>query len=446
MHFGTHAFLHATYTRFTHTQSMPSSAGELISKKDAKIGSLISQAKLSKKEGQKAAQAAARLVAERAESDSLIAELRCVVSEFENELDGVKVWQATELDLLRSRDGEIADLRSENERLARQVVVLTRALGALEQGDLALDSAARDVEIDRLEIELNKQKEREEFLQTELSQRVQVSELFEVRAELTRERIERDQLFTDFRGMEARARQAEAAARESRAECECLRVESAKHRVDFVDLGERFSETTADRESSRKELVELRMRLNAMNEQRNEFEGLIRNRDTCIESKDEELMQLRDTVSELDREVRNLAQSLQCESESNSNLSLRLLKIETELREKTDEIIKLKRFENNAKKIDFENSQLREENDKLRRDVLMTKNELCETHARAKASESIHKSLKSEITRLHTEIDAANSKADQNAIKYTHMAKEGEKIKSLLANDTLAKLGRFFPN
>lgn len=348
---------------------------EILSRKDAKIRSLIVQAK----KGKKMNEIASKLIAERAEAGELLNELRDVVVQFERELE---------------------DLHAEGQQTAQlqtQVAILTRALAVMEEEGCARCAVGKAWEETAHE-ELG---EREEAMDAEARA---------LKKELARERERNDELVSEQEWMRGEYARWESAF-------EISKDAESKGSARLSEMDALNSELVAEIAQLKSVLKLHERQIEALNEE------------------EQEAVVLRSNVKELDGEIKCLARSLQAESESNANLMARLSRTELALSVANEKACKKdykKEWEEAIKEIE----DMRQKNQSIRHKLGDQEGEVSQTHLKCNM-------LESELERVKQNLVHALKNSDVVAEKLVAVTREKDKIKSLLATDTMNRLGRF---
>jgi chromosome segregation ATPase len=177
-----------------------------------------------------------------------------------------------------------------------------------------------------------------------------------------------------------------------------------------------------------------------------ELEQLLDESKKREEKSSSEVHALRETISSLDMEIRNLASSLAAESEANETLQIRLERVENEWNKNQLELSSLQRRDRdmsvelgNLNSTIIDNSQMKNELNRLTLLVAEKDRKISEL---ANSKDLLKRSLGGEIQRLHAQLDYTNSRSTALVEKYERIVREKDKMKSLLANDTINRLNR----
>ena len=445
--------------------------GDLISKKDAKIGALVGQTNRAKAESRKLAAAAQRLLAERAEAEQLIGELREVVHAFEGQLGDAKIFQAdlgvnmhatVELEEAQLRraaaEQQLETALSELDKCKREIGILTRALASdPDGGEQALvhgQAAFEHHEADRLRAEMDAVCEKNAQLQARVEQMGTELELADaVRAELSESTVHADKLRLQVVGLEGRFANAVNEVGGLKGELGSAQSEIGRlrkeHKQTVAGLEDRIAGLMGVNKKFESAVDTLEAVEVNLTRRVAELEEILEHRDSAIAEYQTELSVLRSNVVGLDAEVRSLATSLEAESESNENLAARLGKVEAELERVVHEnqVLKKRNEHHEATSAQLTVSQAKIE--QLSRELLVLKSVVAEKEALVQELEQTRELVKStlsgEIQRLSSQLENACAKSEVLAGRYSALSRESDQVKSLLASDTMARVGRILP-
>ena len=360
------------------------------------------------------------------------------------------------LDQFETLVGELETARLESARYKREAGILTKALAdesrrdsspksiEIRREELVERKKLRD-EIERLrvvEIEYNSIKTQFEILQKrQEGMRQYESELIDERVMVDRLRHEKttienrlDSLIDENRSLRNQLETTTSELVESR---KILNEERDKH-------ADQLSELTIANGSLQKVVAESQLVESRWKTRISELEKLLqesRNREEITQG---ELNALRSNLTGLDDEVRNLANSLTAETQANENLQSRLERVETELRKSESELHSLRRRD---KDISTELSSLGDtvsQNQQLRNEVARLKLELNDRDQKiqdmASSRDLMKRTMGGEIERLQVQLEYTTSRSAALVDKYERLVREKDKMKSLLAHDTIARM------
>ena len=437
----------------------------ILSKKDSKIQSLIASAKDLRIESRRLDTENSQLLKERDESQLLIDELRGLVGTFEKQLEAAKVMHS-ELHVNRYAEEELSSLKqelattkSDAEKFRKEVNILTRALAvnSVESGADGEAALERGQEIWAYE-ELKSEVERLRLIEAQyaLLQSVaeqadlRVEELKSAHAQLTSERLSNDKLRHQLVVAEGRLVSAVDEREKMRMEISQLEqkvAEAGSSRMRDVDDREvRIKELTRKLVSAENEGVSRDVNENRLKQKISQLEAMILERDARVQELQVETLSLRSSVAGLDSEIRSLASSLDAEMESNENLTGRLEKLDSQLMRAETEISTLKRRE---KDLMIQNKDLEDKYrhiDQMRKELMhaqaVVKDRESHIVQLEEAKDMYRRTAASELERLRTELAVVTNQSMRLDQQYRTVAREKEKIKSLLANDTMSRLGK----
>ena len=399
------------------------------------------------------------------EETSDLNELKSLIFEFEKKLGEAKIQKANMmsqaqidqlLDQFETLVGELETARLESARYKREAGILTKALAEESKRDsspLSFEKRREELaelkklhdEIERLrlvEIEHNSVKTQFEILQKRQSEMRQYeSDLIDERVMGDRLRHEKmaienrmDTLIDENKRMKDRLETVTEELVESR---KILNEERDKH-------ADQLSELTIANGSLQKAVAELQLVESRWKTRITELEKLLhesRNREEITQG---ELNALRSNLTGLDEEVRNLASSLSAETQANENLQSRLERVEGELRKSESELHSLRRRD---KDISTELSSLGDtlsQNQQLKNEVTRLKLELTDRDRKisdmASSRDLVKRTMGGEIERLQGQLEYTTSRSAALVDKYERLVREKDKMKSLLAHDTMARM------
>jgi DNA repair exonuclease SbcCD ATPase subunit len=395
-------------------------------------------------------------------------ELKSLITEFEKKLGQVKLEKSKMvsqdqmevlLDQFETIVGELEVARLESARYKREAGILTKALehdkrssnsSSNQQEELAERKKVRD-EIERLRIiehDHNSLKTQYEILERRRKEtRDYENELVEERVNSDRLRHEKstvenklDSVIDDNTKLKSRL---ETVTDELIVSRKCLNEERDKH-------ADQLGELAMKNGSLQKAITELQMGESRWKLKVTELEKLLhdsRQREEVVQG---ELNALRSNITGLDEEVRSMANALAAETQANENLQSRLDRVEGELGKSESELITLRRRD---KDISSELSTLGNavgDNQQLKNEVARLKLELADRDRRvvdmASSRDLVKRTMGGEIDRLQVQLDYTTNRSAALVEKYERLVREKDKMKSLLANDTLARMNRSVRN
>jgi chromosome segregation ATPase len=437
----------------------------VLSKKDTKIHQLINTNKDLKLEVKRLQIENEEARKEREESQILINELRGLAESFDRQLTAAKIRHSEihtnmraeeELGLLRV---QYQAAKSEAEKYRKEANILTRALAVNTveggfDGETLLNRGQDQLVLDELRAEISRLKEIEDeciSMQSSVKQaNIRLAEFSKIENDLGEERIDNDRLRHQVVIVEGRL--------------VSLNEENDKLRDEISRLEDRISEEVGGRmkdvgerdskfkESGRK-IIELESSLSSIqvSEKRlkakvKELESILSDRDVRVETLNLEALSLRSSVTGMDSEIRSLAASLAAETEANDNLVCRLERVEAELTRAMAELGTTKRREKeNASRVSELEEQLVKYNS-IRSELISTQAAVKDRDSKIRqleeSKELYRRSTSGELDRLKRELATASSHSHDLSEKCRSIAREKEKIKNLLANDTMTRIGR----
>ena len=437
----------------------------VLSRKDSKIQQLINTNKDLKFEVKRLQTENEEARREREESQRLIDELRDLTDSFDRQLAAAKIRHSEihtnmhaeeELRLLKV---QYETAKNEAEKYRKEVNILTRALavntveGGLN-GETLLTRGQDQLVLDELRAEISRLKEIEdEYISMKSSVKqanMRLEEFSRIENALGKERIENDRLRHQLVVIEGRL----VSSNE----------ENEKLRDEISHIEDRISEEVngrmkdvSDRDAKLKDFARRAMELESslssiqVSEQRmkskvKELEAMISDRDIRVEALNLEALSLRSSVTGLDAEIRSLATSLAAETDANENLVCRLERVEAELSRSISELGSTKRREkeNAARVLELEERLV--DYDVLKRELTLAQATVKDRDLKIKqleeSRELYRRSTCGELERLKRELATVNSHSHDLSEKCRSIAREKEKIKNLLANDTMTRMGR----
>lgn len=405
-------------------------------------------------------------IASSCEDTSDLLELKSLILEFEKKLSDAKVQKANMvtqeqfeelLDQFETIVGELEVARLESARYKREAGILTRALSedrrdcsptSLEKqrAEMIERKKLRD-EIERLriiEIEYNSLK-----TQFEINQKRQV-ETRNCELELIDERVMVDRLMHEKTVVENRLDTVLEDNKNLKNQLETVTgelIEARKNLNDDRDQHcDQISQLTITNNSLQKAIGEFQITESRWKSKISELEKLLQESKIREEKSQSDLIALRSNLTGLDDEVRNLASSLAAETGANENLQSRLDRVESELKKSQSEIVSLRRRD---KDLSTEISTLEStvgENERLKSELAKAKNELAEKDLKlseiSNSRELIKRTMGGEIERLNVQLEFTTSRSSALVDKYEKLVREKDKMKSLLAHDTIARMNR----
>jgi chromosome segregation ATPase len=377
-----------------------------------------------------------QLESEHRESAALIAELKQLVDVFQRRLEETKRAVSDQQHMQR-----------ELEHYKKETIILTRALAvsSLEETDVLKDRADSLIDQEGLTEELQRLKEIEKQYQASIL-RLQEDEA--IRQALSQERIQGDFLRRKIESLESL--QVSVSEDRDRLQRRCDELEFAitdlrsERRAEREKLEECLRELSGfeakhNHDSASMELSEKRMR-----QKIDELETILVQRDVAESALRSELASLRSSLSDLDSEVRSLAVSLASETEANDTLITRLDRVEQEREKLSRELIIVRRRESEKDKEVEEMAKVKILNDELKRTFLTLQHTLVEKENQISSLEHskqlLRESMSLEIERLSGEVSHMASTSASLSEKYMQVAREKDRIKSVLATETMARL------
>ena len=377
-----------------------------------------------------------QLESEHRESAALIVELKQLVDVFQRRLEETKRAVSDQQHMQR-----------ELEHYKRETIILTRALAmsSSEATDVLKDRADTLMDQEGLNEELKRLKEVEKQYNASI---VRLEEEEAIRHALSQERIQNDFLQRKVESSES----LQVSLSEDR--------DRLQHRCDDLEFGitELRSERRAEREKleeclrelsgfeakHKHDLASMELSEKRMRHRIEELETILVQRDVTESALRSELASLRSSLSDLDNEIRSLAVSLASETEANDTLITRLERVEQERDKLSRELIIVRRRECDKDKELEEMSKTKSVNDELKRTLLTLQHSLVdkenEIRSLEHSKEFLRESMSQEIERLSGEVSHMASTSASLSERYMQVAREKDRIKSVLATETMARL------
>ena len=423
----------------------------VLSRKDAKIQQLIQNIKSLKEKN-------SLLESEQRESRTVIEEMRQLVDLFQSKLDETKrsvldvsLRKHDEQLLVYQLQAELETAQRDAEQFRKEAAVLTRALAVSsmesQTDGLALMNEAQELlDNEELHAELTRLKEIETKYK---SVEVRLAEDEQLRAQLSEQRIEND--FLRHKLEAAESLHVSLVDDRERWQLRCDELEAtlaklgAEVRQELDQRDECMQTLSMAKSQYEQDILSLELSEKRLKQRVSELEGILLQRDAMEQSLNSETAALRSSVSELDTEVRSLAVSLAAEAEANSNLAHRLEKVEADRERLVKELAVSRRRENERTKELDDLTATKTQNDELRKMVFLLQNQIAEKDVKIANLEQSRAQLKetmgSEIERLSDEVEYMASTSASLSERYMQVAREKDRMKSLLAHETMARLG-----
>lgn len=423
----------------------------VLSRKDSKIQQLIQNIKSLKDKN-------SSLESEQRESRAVIEEMRQLVDLFQTKLDETKrsVLDASlrkhdEQLLINRLQGELETAQRDADQFRKEAAVLTRAL-AVSSMESQTDGLALMNEAQQLlnSEELNSELVRLKEIETKYkSVEVRLAEDDQLRSQLSQQRIDND--FLRHKLEAAESLHVSLVDDRERWQLRCDELEATLSKLETevrqeLDQRDECMQTLSIAKSQyEQDILSLEVSEKRLKQRVNELEGILLQRDAIEQSMNSETAALRNSVSELDTEVRSLAMSLSAEAEANSNLTNRLERVEADRERLVKELTVSRRRESDRTKELEELTGTKTHNDELRKIVFLLQNQIAEKDVKIATLEQSRAQLKEtmgyEIVRLSDEVEYMTSTSASLTERYMQVAKEKDRMKSLLAHETMARLG-----
>ena len=440
----------------------------ILSKKDAKIQQLIKANNQMRMELKKSVGTTSALQADREEAQVLIEELRDVIDSFQCQLDEAKVAHSEmhvimhaerelreTLPLVGGLEAELAVARQEVEKYRKEAGILTRALAvnAVEAGADGEATLTRGQELWELD-ELRADVKRLSSVDTDLrnaqiaNQHIQskLEDMEDVHSRLTAERIENDRLRHELVAIQGRQVGLTEESGFLRGQISELETVIADRNAELSQMDEAMRTIERNNSLFQKDISSLEMSERRLQQRTTELEQLVAERDLRLHQSSSELASLRSLVTGLDCEIRSLASSLAAEADSNENLTARLSRVEDALSRSDSELATLRRRHKESGNSVRALLETRAENEDLKRQTFGLQSALREKESSLEelrnSRDVMKRTLSLEIQRLNGELAYLASTSASLTDKNILITKEKDKIKSLLATDTMTKLGR----
>ncbi len=392
-----------------------------------------------------------RLRDEQTESARHIAELRKIVADFDQQLGDAKLGFA-QMAELRSA---LTQSQEQAARFEREAGILTRALAvhAVEadiDGEAALMHASAEWDVDQLSAELDRLRDIEDVYEKcrneneELKKKT--SEFDAVQVQLVQERAERDKLARECDKLNSRA---DTYVQERRGLTE--QIQELETRLRIVSVGKTDEEQknyalSRKSETIEAELVEIRNKERVLTSNMAQLEAKLAGAVNEGANACRELEMEKSEKFHLQEELKRMHASLNAEADASASLALRLDKLESEKDKIGADCGKLRQKNAQLESTVSELQQIQLANETMRKEIFELRNicdEKDEKIAQLVASRDVQKNCATaEIQRLNGQLDSVVQKANELGLKYSRISKEKDKIKSLLAKDTMSRLSR----
>jgi chromosome segregation ATPase len=391
-------------------------------------------------------------------------ELRKLLIEYERKLNEAKLKQSQSIpqseleEVLNKFESLVSELelaklesaryKNEADELARQLEIHKRGKSdLLSRSTSSPDEFDSRMELERLrgiEIELQTVKNEYEILKIQNAEKkFQNDELITARLELDKLRHDKEMI-----GKRLELLSSENDRLKKDLDKRGLELIEARKAVTIEQdkYSERVGELTVVQGTLQSALTDMQLTESRWKNKISELEQLLDESKKREEKSSSEVHALRETISSLDMEIRNLASSLAAESEANETLQIRLERVENEWNKNQLELSSLQRRDRdmsvelgNLNSTIIDNSQMKNELNRLTLLVAEKDRKISEL---ANSKDLLKRSLGGEIQRLHAQLDYTNSRSTALVEKYERIVREKDKMKSLLANDTINRLNR----
>jgi len=386
-------------------------------------------------------------------------ELREMMNIYEKRLNEARIKQSQSvpqaemnslLDQFESLVSELETAKSESARYKFEAEKLSLALSSARAGveGVSLDSPnAMRLELERLrtiELEYQALKTEHEILDKKYCEKVFQKD------ELLNARLEVDKLTHEKSMVEKRlvVMSTENERLKEQLDKVSLEVIDARKNlnVERDKYAAKVGELTISQGTLQTTVADMQMTESRWKNKISEMETMLEESRKREEKSQNEAHALRGTISGFDEEIRNLATSLAAESEANETLQIRLERVENELNKSQLDISNFQKRDrnmslelNNMSVTAADNSELRAEINRLTFELGDRDKKISEI---SNSRDLLKRSLGGEIQRLHAQLDYTNSRSSALVEKYDKLVREKDKMKSLLANDTITRLNR----
>jgi chromosome segregation ATPase len=388
-----------------------------------------------------------RLKSESEEGARHVCELRKIVLEFDAQLEEARLEFAN----MSRLSVELERARDESARYSREVGILTRALAvhsveAGVDGESALARASAEWDLDQVKHELDRLRGIEDMF-----------------SEVTRQNVEMKKVVTDLESRQVENLQirlhhdtVSQANKQLLDKNDSLTREltRVKDSISELETRLRISMSAKSEEESRNRILTSRVNdlSRELDESRTELKEMSKVKKKVSELSTHEselnsaLETAKSTITQLESDIVRLNASLQAEVDAAATVTCRVEKLETELhRCRTDR----DKFKNRIEELEIcvsDHSAVAATNEVLRRELFELENECTdkdERIAQLVSARDIQKQcMSAEIQRLSEQLEVTLQRSHEMTTKYAKISKEKDRIKSLLAKDTMSRLSR----